>query len=123
MKAILDGKIGAGDAIMTDVTDKLGSLTKKLDEFFIVLKENDNSIKTVIADNATVVNNNAAEVADLKVRIGAKVGQSDSAFAGLQAALGAQQAEIAALKQQFGSIGEQRQSGSQSSGSGSSTLY
>ena len=69
-----------------------------------MLKENDNSIKTVINDNATVVNNNAAEVADLKVRIGAKVGQSDSAFAGLQAALGAQQAGIAVLKQQFATI-------------------
>ena len=41
------------------------------------------------------------------MRIGAKVGQSDSAYAGLQAALGAQQAEIAILKQQFANIGEQ----------------
>ena len=77
-----------------------------------MLKENDNCTKTVISDNATVVNNNAAEVADLKVRIGAKVGQSDSVFSGLQAALGAQRVEIALLKQQFATIGEQRPSGS-----------
>ena len=84
-----------------------------------MLTENDNSIQTTFtSDNATIVNNNAAENADLKVRIGAQVGQSDSAFAGLQAALGAQQAEIAVLKQQFSRIGEQRPSGSQSSSSG-----
>ena len=63
-----------------------------------------------------MVNNNAAEVADLRERIGAKVGQSDSALAGLQAALGAQQAEIAALKLQIGSIGGQQPSGSSGSG-------
>ena len=103
MKTILNSKIGANDDIMISVTDKLGSLITKLDEFYLMLKENDNSIQTVINDNATVVNN-AAEVADLKVRIGAKVGQSDSAFAGLQAALGAQQAGIAVLKQQFATM-------------------
>jgi len=98
MKTVLNSKIGANDDIMVSVTDQLGSLTRKLDEFYAMLKENDNSIKTVISDNATVVNNNAAEVADLKVRIGAKVGESDSVLVGLQAALGAQQAETAMLK-------------------------
>ena len=98
MKAILSTKIGANDEIMTNVTDKLGSLTGKLDEFYAQLMENGGSIKKVISDNATVINDNAAEVADLKVRIGAKVGESDSVLAGLQAALGAQQAEIAVLK-------------------------
>ena len=98
MKTVLNSKIGVNDDIMVSVTDQLGSLTRKLDEFYLMLKENDNFINTVLSDNATVVNNNAAEVADIKVTIGAKVGESDSAFAGLQAALGAQQAEVAMLK-------------------------
>ena len=112
MKTVLNSKIGANDDIMVSVTDQLGSL---LDELYLMLKENDNSIKTVISDNATVVNNNAAEVADLKVRIGAKVGESDSVLVGLQAALGAQQAEIAMLKKQSA---EQRPGGTPSGGSG-----
>ena len=37
MKAILSTKIGANDEIMTNVTDKLGSLTGKLDEFYAQL--------------------------------------------------------------------------------------
>jgi len=115
MKTVLNSKIGANDDIMVSVTDQLGTLTRKVDEFYLMLKENDNCIKTVISDNATVVNNNAAEVADLKVRIGAKVGESDSVLVGLQAALGAQQAEIAMLKKQFS---EQRPSGSPSASSG-----
>ena len=41
MKAILSTKIGANDEIMTTVTDKLGSLTGKLDEFYGQLMEND----------------------------------------------------------------------------------
>ena len=86
---------------------------RELDEFYAMLKENDNSIRTVISDNAQVINDNAAEVADLKVRIGAKVGESDSVLVGLQAALGAQQAEIAMLKKQFA---EQRPSGSTTGG-------
>ena len=57
--------------------------------------------KQVISDNAKVINDSAAEIADLKVRIGANVGESDSVLVGLQAALGAQQAEIAVLKKQF----------------------
>ena len=68
MKAILNTKIGANDEIMVTVTDKLGSLTAKLDEFYAQLMQNDSSIKQVITDNA-------AEVADLKVRIGTKVGK------------------------------------------------
>jgi len=102
MKAILSTKIGANDEIMTNVTDKLGSLTGKLDEFYAQLMQNDGSIKKVISDNA-------AEVADLKVRIGTKVGESDSVLVGLQAALGAQQAEIIALKLQIGSMDTQQQ--------------
>ena len=39
------------------------------------------------------------------MRIGAKVGESDSVLVGLQAALGAQQAEIAAMKKQFADKG------------------
>ena len=46
--------------------------------------EDEGSIKKVISDNAKVINDNAAEVADLKVRIGAKVGENDSVFVGLQ---------------------------------------
>jgi len=80
MKTVQNSKIGANDDIMVSVTDQLGSRTKKLDDFYMMFKENDNSIKTVISDNATVVNNNAAEVADLKVRIGVEVGESDSIF-------------------------------------------
>ena len=102
MKAILSTKIGANDEIMTNVTDKLGSLTGRLDEFYAQLMQNDGSIKKVISDNA-------AEVADLKVRIGTKVGESDSVLVGLQAALGAQQAEIIALKLQIGSMDTQQQ--------------
>ena len=113
MKTILSTKIGANDEIMTNVTDKLGSLTGKLDEFYAQLMENDWSINKVISDNAKVINDNAAEVADLKVRIGAKVGESDSVLVGLQAALGAQQAEIAILKKQFA---EQRPSGGTTGG-------
>jgi len=113
MKTILSTKIGANDEIMTNVTDKLGSLTGKLDEFYTQLMENDGSIKKVISDNAQVINDNAAEVADLKARIGAKVGESDSVLVGLQAALGAQQAEIAMLKKQFA---EQRPGGGTTGG-------
>ena len=113
MKSVLNSKIGANDDIMVSVTDQLGSLTRKLDEFYTQLMENDGSIKKVISDNAQVINDNAAEVADLKVRIGAKVGESDSVLVGLQAALGAQQAEIAMLKKQFA---EQRPSGSTTGG-------
>ena len=98
---------------MTSVTDQLGSFTRKLDEFYTQLMENDGSIKKVISDNAQVTNDNAAEVADLEVRIGAKVGESDSVLVGLQAALGAQQAEIAMLKKQFA---EQRPSGGTTGG-------
>ena len=56
------------------------------------------------------------------MRIGAKVGESDSVLVGLQAALGAQQAEIAMLKKQFS---EQRPSGNPSASSGrfQSILY
>jgi len=111
MKTVLDSKIGSGDAIVEDITGQLGSLTRKLDDFFTMLKENDNSIKTIISGNAAVVNANAAEVADLKEKIGAKVGQSDSAFSNLQAALGAQQAEIVALKLQIGSMDERQREG------------
>ena len=99
---------------MVSVTDQLGSRTRKRDDSYMMFKENDNFIKTVISDNTTVVNNNAAEIADLKVRIGAKVGESDSVLVGLQAALGAQQAEIAMLKKQFF---EQRPSGNPSADS------
>ena len=67
----------------------------------------------VISDNAKVINDNAAEVADLKVRIGAKVGESDSVLVGWQVALGAQQAEIAILRKQFA---EQRPSGGTTGG-------
>ena len=48
-------------------------------------------------------------MSDLKVRIGTKVGESDSVLVGLQAALGAQQAEISSLKLQIGSMGAQQQ--------------
>ena len=44
MKAVLDSKIGSGDAIVEDITGQLGSLTRKLDDFFTMLKEDDNSI-------------------------------------------------------------------------------
>ena len=108
MKAVLDSKIGSGDAIVEDITGQLGSLTRKLDDFFGMLKENDHIIKTIISGNASVVNANAAEVADLREKIGAKVGQTDSAFSNLQAALGAQQAEIIALKLQIGSMENQQ---------------
>ena len=90
MKAVLDSKIGSGNAIVEDISGQLCSLTHKLDDFFGMLKENDHSIKTIISGNASVVNANAAEVADLREKIGAKVGQTDSAFSNLQAALGAQ---------------------------------
>ena len=39
MKVILSTNIGANDEIMTNVTDKLGSLTGKLDEFYAQLME------------------------------------------------------------------------------------
>ena len=45
MKAILNSKIGANDDIMISVTDKLGLKITKLDDFYLMLKENDNSIK------------------------------------------------------------------------------
>ena len=45
MKAALDSKIGSGDASVEDITGQLGSLTSKLDDFFAMLKENDNFIK------------------------------------------------------------------------------
>ena len=73
MKTVLNSKIGVNDDIMVSVADQLGSLTRKLDEFYAMLKENDSSIETVIRDNATVVNNTAAAVADLKVRIGLRL--------------------------------------------------
>ena len=63
-KTVLNSKIGANDDIMVSVTDQLGSLTRKLDEFYAMLKENDNSINTAISDNAQVINENAADVAD-----------------------------------------------------------
>ena len=122
MKAVLDSKIGSGDAIVEDITGQLGSLTRKLDDFFTMLKENDNSIKTIISGNAAVVNANAAEVADLKEKIGAKVGQSDSAFSNLQAALGAQQAEIVALKLQIGSFEERQRGGTYGRSEGKSSF-
>ena len=50
VKTILNTKIGANDEIMTNVTDKLGSLTGKLDEVYTQLMENDGSIKKVISD-------------------------------------------------------------------------
>ena len=118
MKSIPNTKIGANDEIMTNVTDKLGSLTGKLDEFYAQLMENDGSIKKVISDNAKVINDSAAEVADFTVRIGAKVGESDSVLVGLQAALGAQQAEIAILRKQFA---EQRPSGGATGGGSAKT--
>ena len=43
MKTVLNSKSGANDGIMISVTDQLGSLTRKLDEY-AMLKENDNSI-------------------------------------------------------------------------------
>jgi len=111
MKAILSTKIGANDDIMVAVTDKLGSLTTKLDEFYAQLVQNDTTIKQVITDNA-------AEVADLKGRIGTKVGESDSVLVGLQAALGFQNAEISALKLQIGNMTtEQRTTTGRSEGS------
>ena len=113
MKAIFSTNIGAHGDLMTNVTDKLGSLTGTLAEFYAQLMENDGSIKKVISDNAQVVNDNAAEVDDLRVRIGAKVGESDGVLVGLQAALGAQQAEIAILRKQFA---EQRPSGGTTGG-------
>ena len=48
MKAILSTKIGANDEIMTNVSDKFGSLTGKLDEFYAQLMENDGSISATI---------------------------------------------------------------------------
>jgi len=102
MKAILSTKIGANDEIMVTVTDKLGSLTAKLDEFYTQLMQNDSTIKQAILDNS-------AEVSDLKVRIGTKVGESDGVLVGLQAALGAQQAEIISMKLQIGAMDTQQQ--------------
>ena len=87
-----------------------------------MLKENDNSIQTVISGNATVINTNAAEVTDLKEKIGAKVGQSDSAFSNLQAALGAQQAEIVAIKLQIGSFEERQRGGAYGRSEGASSF-
>ena len=55
MKTVLNSKIGANDVIMTSVTDQLGSLTRKLDEFYAQLMENDSSIKKVISDNEQVI--------------------------------------------------------------------
>ena len=52
MKAVLSTKIGANDEAMTNVTDKLGSLTGKLDEFYAQLMEKDGPIKKIISDNA-----------------------------------------------------------------------
>ena len=74
MKTILSTKIGANDDIMVAMTDKLGILITKLDEFYAQLMDNDGAIKQVISDNAQVINDNAAEVADLKLKIAAKVG-------------------------------------------------
>ena len=45
MKTVLNSKIGANDGIMISVADQLGSLTRKFDEFYAMLKENDNFIK------------------------------------------------------------------------------
>ena len=60
MKTILSTKIGANDDIMVAMTDKLGILTSKLDEFYAQPMENDGAIKQVISDNAQVINDNAA---------------------------------------------------------------
>ena len=45
MKTVLNSKIGANDDIMVSVTDQLGSLTRKLDEFYAMLKKNGKSLQ------------------------------------------------------------------------------